>query len=359
MNNPNAICCSRRSFLSNAAAISLISAMPSALLANNSSRKRKKVILDCDVGVDDATALLFAHYAPNIDLIGIVTSYGNTTVEMATRNTLYIKEKFGIPAPVYKGASSPIYDAHQLHTFHGEDGLGDSEENINPGIKEKPTPAALYMADAIMEHPGEITVISIGPSTNLIMAHLLRPEIADAIDEIIIMGGAASLNDERGNATVVAEANVYTDPHAANILFRTHWPVVMVGLDVTYKVGMSKEYFLELESKGGEAGAFLSRINRTLLKAYKSARDEYISYQHDSMAIAYAMEPTHFQVKRGKLKVLTSGIGKGQTIFCPEGHFRFNSPEWANLPVHTVCSDVSAEGFLDLYKKTIFNGSIS
>ena len=348
----------RRNLLSAFATLSVAGGLPGFVLAQGSSEKRRKVILDCDVGIDDATALLFAHYSPDIDLIGIVSSFGNTSIDKATNNTLYMKEQFDIPAPVYKGAATPLDRGHVAGTLvHGVDGMGDSEL-INPAISAEPTPAAMYIADTILKYPGEITVISVGPMTNLVTAKFLRPEIVGKVKEIIFMGGAVGVNGEFGNVTPVAEANVIADALAASIAFDTHWPLTMVGLDVTYKQdsAMTGSFFESLASSGAhqDAGAFLKRINQHYREFYGRARGQGdVAYAHDSMAIAYAIQPTLFNVAKGKVQVLTTGVGRGQTIFCPQGHHSFDNPEWAGLPVHTVCTDVDGPGFLDLCKEAI------
>jgi purine nucleosidase len=332
--------------------------LPGFVLAQGLSGKRRKVILDCDVGIDDATALLFAHYSPEIDLIGIVTSFGNTSIDKATNNTLYIKEQFDIPAPAYKGAANPLDRVHVAGTVvHGVDGMGDSEL-INPTISAEPNPAASYIADTILKHPGEITVICVGPTTNLVTAKFLRPEIVGKVKEIILMGGAVGIKGERGNVTPVAEANIIADALAASIAFDTHWPLTMVGLDVTYNQdsAMTRTFFERLAGSGAhpDAGAFLKRINQHYMEFYGRAKGQGdVAYAHDSMAIAYAIQPMLFNVVKGKVQVLTTGVGRGQTIFCPQGHHSFDKPEWAGLPVYTVCADVDGPGFLNLYEEAI------
>ena len=320
----------------------------------DTSNERRKIILDCDVGVDDAVAILFAHYSPGIDLVGITTGFGNASVSTTTRNALYVKEKFDIPAPVHRGAPFPLYSGYDHHTVHGADGLGDCLGTIRPNGNAEGIPAALYIANTIMENPGEITVVCIATSTNLALARMFEPKIADNVREIVVMTGAAGLDGEMGNSRPVAEANSYGDPHANDIVFRTDWPVTMVGLDVTYNSGMDQTYLDELESHGGEAGRFLKRINQGYMIFNNATRKEgLIAYQHDSMAVAYVIDPTLFRTRRGRIQVVTEGFARGQTVFCPEEHHSFDTPEWSARPVHDVCSDVDGTGFLDLYRRTL------
>ena len=353
--------CSRRRFLSSAALLAAAAAAPASLFGASAERERRRVILDVDLGIDDAVALLLAHYSPRIDLLGVTTVFGNTTLEKGARNTLYIKEKFGIPAEVYAGASAPLYHPPKpVPTFvHGEDGLGDVEGPITPKLEAAAVSAPEFMARTILDNPGEISVISVGPYTNLMVARLLEPAIVGKVREVIVMGGAAGLAGELGNATTVAEANALNDPHAMSALFRYDWPVTMVGLDVTYTADASMDaaYLGRLAAEAGAAGAFLERINRFYLRFYERARGVRTTFQHDSIAVAYAIAPELFETRRGKLRVITEGVATGQTIFCPVGHHTFDDPEWAGLPTHTVCSKLDGPGFRQLYQRTLIEGA--
>ena len=334
-------------------------AAPRSLLASAGGRKR--VILDVDLGIDDAVALLLAHYAPAIDLVGVTTVFGNTSLEKGTRNTLYMKDKFGIAADVYVGAAAPLYHpAKPIPTFvHGEDGLGDTEGDMTPKSKASKLSAPELIARTILDNPGEISVISVGPFTNLMMARLLEPEIVDKVADIIVMGGAAGFAGELGNATTVAEANAINDPHAMSALFRYAWPVTMVGLDVTYTADGSFDegYLRGLAADAGEAGAFVERINRFYMKFYEKSRGVKATFQHDSIAVAYAIAPELFETRRGKVKVITEGFAKGQTTFCPVGHHTFEDADWAGLPTQTVCSKLDGPGFRALYRRTLAEGA--
>lgn len=352
---------SRRRFLSQAALLAAAAAAPVRLLDAAAQAGRRRVILDVDLGIDDAVALLLAHYSPRIELLGVTTVFGNTTLEKGTRNTLYIKEKFGIAADVYAGAAAPLYHPPRpVPTFvHGEDGLGDVEERIAPTLKAAALSAPEFIARTILDNPGEVSVISVGPYTNLLVARLLEPAIVGKVREVIVMGGAAGFAGELGNATTVAEANALNDPHAMSALFRYEWPVTMVGLDVTYTADASMDaaYFGRLAAEAGEAGAFLERINRFYLGFYERARGVRTTFQHDSIAVAYAIAPELFETRRGKLRVITEGVATGQTIFCPVGHHTFDAPEWAGLPTHTVCAKLDGPGFRKLYERTLIEGA--
>ncbi len=190
------------------------------------------------------------------------------------------------------------------------------------------------------------------------MARLLEPEIVGKVRDVIVMGGAAGLAGELGNATTVAEANAINDPHATSALFRYERPVTMVGLDVTYTADGSFDagYLRALAEKAGEAGAFLERINRFYMGFYEQSRGVRTTFQHDSIAVAYAIAPELFEARRGKVRVITEGFAKGQTTFCPVGHHTFEDEDWAGLPAQTVCTKLDGPGFRNLYEQTLVEG---
>lgn len=341
--------------------LAAILAFPMSVPGQTDADPRHKVILDVDIGIDDAFAVLLAHYSPAIDLLGVTTVFGNAEIDQGTLNGLHIKQKFGIPADVYRGAAAPLYyPAPVAPAFvHGKDGLGDVEGEIAPMIHEAELSAPEYIARTIAAHPGEITVVAVGPATNLILARLIDPSIIDKVKQVVVMGGAVGFAGERGNITTVAEANVWNDPHAMDGVFRLDWPVTMVGLDVTYdeEASMDAGYLDRLRRRGGAAGAFLERINRLYARFYESARGRPVTYQHDSIAVAYVIAPELFEIRRGRVRVITDGAARGQTVFSPEGHHTGSRSEFAGLPTHTVCSGLDGPGFLELYEKAIVGGA--
>lgn len=177
----------------------------------------KKIILDTDPGIDDAMAILFAEAHPDIDLMAITTVYGNATIDNATQNTLYLKKKFGMKALVAKGADKPLVKAPVGATVvvHGEAGFGDVKAPSALDVSAIDTPAYQFIIDSVRAEPGEITLVAVGPLTNLALALEADPEIVNLVKEVVVMGGAFGENDHRGNVTPFAEANIHDDPHAA------------------------------------------------------------------------------------------------------------------------------------------------
>ncbi len=314
----------------------------------------KKVIFDTDLGIDDAMALLFLHFSPHIELIGICTGVGNAPVELTTRNCLYMKERFDIAAGVYRGAAAGINGENPLpppEMIHGRDGLG----NIGlPAvkIKEEPLTAVQYLIEAVNEQPGEITLVTVGRLTNLAQALQQEPDLASKIKEVVIMGGAIGRHGHSGNVSPVAEANIYGDPLAADQVLCSEVRVTVVGLDVTQQVVMDQDYFNRLREHGGEVGEFVYDISRLYTQFYNAHVGIDGCYVHDASACIYAAQPDLFTIEQGSFRVPTSGPGCGQTIFSPQGREWFTS-DWENVPIKNVCVDVQAQAVLELYFDTL------
>jgi len=189
------------------------------------------VILDTDVGIDDALALFLALSSPEIELEAITTVNGNVPVEVGTRNVLALLELAGrTDIPVARGCDRPLVrPAIDAKHIHGDNGLGNAvlaEPHITPVAQH----AVDLLSERIMAKPHKITLVCIGPLTNVALALRREPRIADAIYEVVIMGGALRVH---GNVTPAAEYNIYADPHAAHIVLHGGWPIRLVSLDVT------------------------------------------------------------------------------------------------------------------------------
>jgi len=221
--------------------------------------KKTRIIIDTDPGVDDTMAIYFALNSKRIEVVGLTTIFGNVNVDLATTNALRILEIAGRPEiPVVKGSGNPLTRPYSgpVPFVHGVDGQG----NINldpPKIQALGGTAAQFIVDQIMENPGEITLVPIGPLTNLALALRLEPQIADKVKEVILMGGNALCP---GNATPAGEANILIDPEAADLVFGASWPVTMVGLDVTHQVNMRNEVLDTFGNLHNPLAKHISRI---------------------------------------------------------------------------------------------------
>lgn len=312
-----------------------------------------KVIFDTDPGVDDAMALLFLHRAPQVELVGITTTFGNGTIETTTRNALYMTERFGIDAPVASGPSTPLVGPAPPPTdfVHGANALGDIPLPDTVARKPDPRPAHRFIIDSVRASPGEITIVAVGRMTNLALALREDPAIAGLVREVIIMGGAFGYYGFHGNVTPAAEANIFGDALAADEVMGGQWPITVVGLDVTQKTQMTSDYLKELARDGGDAGRFIWAITR-FYEAFHHATGVPNIYVHDSSAVAYLLDPTLFKTRRGAIRVITEGLAIGQTIQKPDGH-SFAPGAWDGRPSHAICTDVDSTRLIALYRRTI------
>lgn len=214
----------------------------------------RKIILDCDPGHDDAVALILAAGNPEIDLVGVTTVGGNQTLEKVTRNALAVLRVAGHPEiPVHAGCGRPLVreGAVAAHV-HGESGLDGVElPEITGEVADGH--AVDFIIDTVMSaEPKTITLVPVGPLTNIALAVRKEPRIVERVREVVLMGGGY----RTGNCTAVAEFNVHTDPEAAHIVFNEDWPVTMVGLDLTHQALATAEVEEELRALDSDAALF-------------------------------------------------------------------------------------------------------
>jgi purine nucleosidase len=195
-----------------------------------------KLIIDCDPGIDDAFALVFAHGHPALDLRGITTVAGNVGLDGTTANALAVRDYLGLPGvPVTAGCAGPLLRPPlSARSVHGASGLG--EATIPASLGQPAAGHAVdYLGRTIGAEPGQITLVAIGPLTNVALALRRYPELVSQVSDFVIMGGSAG----RGNVTPAAEFNIAADPEAAAIVFGAGWTVTMIGLDVTLQARAS------------------------------------------------------------------------------------------------------------------------
>ncbi len=314
----------------------------------------KSVIFDTDIGIDDAMALLMLHASPAIKLLGITTKFGNASVDDTTRNALVVKELFNIEAPVFKGAHSPIgtrlgsgYPTH----VHGKDGLGDCIDYHPQGIAD-----SMNAADALItltkNAQDKVTIVAVGGLTNIAAAIRQDPAIIQRIDSLIVMGGAFGHNNHRGNVSPVAEANIASDPLAADLVFTSGLATIIVGLDVSHEIVMDQLFMSSLVDASPFAGEFIKKIHEHYFSFHHGLSGKFECPLHDSSAVAYLLKPELFSTLSAPVRVVTEGIAIGQTI---KGDLNrpYVSEAWNNLPSCTICTGVHAAGVLELCKDTL------
>lgn len=317
-----------------------------------------KVIFDTDPGVDDAIALFFALAHPDIELLGITTTFGNVHVHQAATNALYLTHLTGRQIPVTQGIASPWVQAPGTPPafIHGDDGLGNLPHRIACPSTLDPRSSAQFIVDTVRAHPHAVTLVAVGPLGNLALALKLAPDIAALVKGVIVMGGTAV---ESGNVSPVAEANIWNDPHAADIVFGAGWPITMVGLDVTHSVVTELPLFERLARHHGHVAT------DTLLHAvtfycqfysglHKQRFDTPGCFAHDLLAFMYLVQPDWFKTVTGVVRVQTDGLTKGQTVLCQRDFIDYPQPGWERQrPKTQVCMEVNAQDCTNLFETTL------
>ena len=314
----------------------------------------KKVIFDTDIGIDDAMALLFLKFAPDVDLQAIVTGFGNASVEQTTRNALYMKERFGIDAPVYRGAAGPAGPAlceSYPDFIHGKNGLGDIEMS-DPACEYETAAGAEAIVNLVRQSPGELSIVAVGRMTNIATALAIEPKLPQLTRELIVMGGLFGYNNRRGNVSPVAEANIAGDPSAADSVFSSGFETTIVGLDVTEGIIMDSACFERLRENSGDAGDFIHQISRCYLEFHKRSKGRFECPTHDSSAVAYLLRPELFTTTEAAVRVATEGIAMGQTII-GQPDMPYDIDAWKGRPTCRVCSAVDERGVVSLYLDTL------
>lgn len=304
-----------------------------------------QLIIDTDPGIDDTMALFYALSAPEFDITGITTVFGNAPTSVCTTNALRILEIADRrDIPVAAGAQRPLTSiANAFPDFiHGSDGQG----NIHlpaPQTEAADQHAVQFLIDAITNAPGEITLVTLAPLTNIAMALLIHPDLAQSIREIVMMGGNAFVP---GNATPTAEANIWNDPEAADIVFAADCPITMIGLDVTEKVKMSPA---QLDSIGQHYNPRTAHLGR-ILPFYRAFHRERYGFDgihiHDSTTISYLLRPDLFKTVRYPICVETLGISRGKTW--PALSRSDHEDAWTGRRAVNICVGLDGEAAVEM-----------
>ncbi|MCW3991605.1 MAG: nucleoside hydrolase [Candidatus Bathyarchaeota archaeon] len=311
----------------------------------------RHVIIDTDPGVDDALALMLAFSSPELVVEAVTTVAGNVSQEKAHRNALKMLEFLGVSdIPVAQGASKPLLrEAMDAEEFHGETGLGDAVLP-EPGLRSDERPAVELIVDKTKELGGGLTLVAIGPLTNIASAIIAEPRMADAAAGLIIMGGAFHVTPYgHGNVTPVAEFNIWHDPEAAKIVFDSGLPVTAVGLDVTTHPDsrLSKSHLEEMEKLGTRRARLAADLCRGPIQRFGSLS------LHDPMAVAAALDPSLAETERFAVDVETVGdLTRGQTVADRRGPRR----AWRREANVDVCVSFEGERFLGLFMGRVVHG---
>lgn len=274
---------------------------------------RRKIIMDCDPGIDDAVALCLAAAHPEaFEILGITTVAGNQTIDKVTANALKLVDFYGLQTPVAQGASQPLVrDGVIAPDIHGKTGVGnyqlpDTDKQV---VSDN---AVEFMYQLIKELPeGEkVTLVPTGPLTNIALLFKMYPQVLDKIEEVVLMGGAAF----GGNVTPCAEFNIYDDPEAASIVFKTKIPIVMCGLDATSKCGITRKQAEKLCQSSGKIAQAVGEMVAFYLEspAYELKPMACI---HDAVTFMYMLHPEIYKTEKMPVGVnCNDGPSLGMTI---------------------------------------------
>lgn len=302
----------------------------------------KKIIIDTDPGIDDAMAILLALRSPEVEVIGLTTIYGNVYTTLATRNALHLLEVAGrTDIPVAEGSHVTLTKGTKLRIadfVHGADGLGN--QNFDPP-KGKPLEqsAAAFLVEQAKLHPGKVTVVALGPLTNIALAIELDPEFCKNIGQIVLLGGAFSVN---GNVNPAAEANIFGDPDAADIVFTCGADILAVGINVTHQVVLTDAERDKLIQSNGKFAQYLCKILEVYFSYHHEAYSMRGVYLHDPTALLAAVNPSLLTYTEGAVRVQTTGITRGLTLLYNKQKRFGEVTEWTDKPTVKVAVTVDA-----------------
>ena len=312
---------SRRQFVTSSAALAAAALSGNALLESHAITTRadqtassasSRVIIDTDPGVDDAFALLLAMHSPELKIEGITPVAGNVPLELTLPNALRmveIAERKDIP--VAAGAKSPLLRRLVTAAYaHGENGLGGAVFP-EPTIKPVAQPAADLIRSIVRKYPKEVTLITLGPLTNVAAALNSDPDLASLVKGIVMMGGSLS----GGNITPAAEFNIYVDPEAAKIVFQSGIPITMVGLDVTRHTSLTGDHVRVLEAAQNPVSQAAAKIARHAMDHNREQGFLVGPNMHDSLAVAAFLDSSILKWQEYYVDVETTGeLTAGQTL---------------------------------------------
>jgi purine nucleosidase len=307
----------------------------------------QRILFDTDPGIDDSCAILLALASPEISLEGLSIVHGNCSLEQATRNALSVLELANAShVPVATGCELPLVQPSLLAPeTHGDTGLGYAklpEPQTKPIVQH----GIDFLIERILSSPGEITLVAIGPLTNVALAIRQEPRLVEAIKELIIMGGAIR---HEGNTTALGEFNTYVDPHAAHIVYHAGIPTRLVPLDVTYQCILTPDDVKRLQKIDSPITKFVADATRF----YMEFHDEYQKIEgcviNDPLALALTFAPELCTYQELPMDVdISGGISMGKTV----ADFYNYVKKPANMK---VALGVRARDFIELFVERIEN----
>jgi purine nucleosidase len=309
----------------------------------------RKVVIDTDTGVDDAMGVVYGLLAPELEVLAITTVFGNVDVDKTTRNSAVILETLGCTeVPLAKGAGKGLLGTpHFNPEVHGDDGVGNANFG-EPALKPVPQHAAQLIIELVRAHPGEVTLVGLGPLTNLALAATLDPELPALVEEVVWMGGAVGTP---GNVTPVAEADAAHDPEAVMIVLNAGWPITMVGLDVTDNTLFRDIHLRELQAASSPAAQYVTRIVPFYMDFYGPLVGEHACAMHSPLTVAIVAHP---ELVTAELQVpmsveLAGSYTRGMTVADRRRGQGSEARQWMAAPLVSYPIEVDRAEFLRLF----------
>ena len=310
----------------------------------------QRVIIDCDPGIDDALALMLALSSPELEIVGITTVSGNVSADLGGRNAKKVlRQMKRLDIPVYIGEMKPLKVPYtDASDTHGRDGLGESflpeVQGDFPGIS-----AVDFLEGALDEE--ELSVIALGPMTNLARLFQKRPDLIRRIPRFVSMGGSFR---SHGNCSPVAEYNYWCDPQGAEVCYdcaaRAGKIIEMVGLDVTRKIVLTPSLLSYMERLDPETGSFIRRITRFYMDFHWEQERIIGCVINDPLAVAYFIDPSLCGGFDAFLTVAGEGVCRGQTVV---DSMNF----WKKEPNSRVLADADVKRFLRMFLSRLISGA--
>ncbi|CAK9232924.1 unnamed protein product [Sphagnum jensenii] len=312
----------------------------------------RKVIIDTDPGIDDMMAIFMAFQSQDIEVIGLTTVFGNVETPISTINALHLCEVAGFPTvPVAEGSLVRLKGTPpRIADFvHGADGLGNTFQAKPKGFKSKSN-ASDFLIQKVAEFPNEVTVVALGPLTNIAEAIQKDPTFANNLAQLVVLGGSFFAS---GNVNPPAEANIYGDPEAADIVFTSGANTVVIGLNLTTQVIFTAGDLQEIRDSKGRNGAYLYDCCQ-FYKAWHIKSDHLDGiFLHDPTCMAALLDPSLFTYKTGALRVETKGICVGHTLLDLGLKNWVGENPWIGQPPVKVGWTVDVEGVKALVKSLL------
>lgn len=308
--------------------------------------EKRKVIIDCDPGIDDCLAILLALNSKELEVVGLTICSGNVPADIGAKNAskaLQISKRLDIP--IYVGERYPLQrELVTAQDTHGEDGIGENfYEDVNKEILDG---GVDFIIDTLKKHE-KVSIIALGPMTNIAKALMKNKEVFNNLDEFVSMGGAFRIH---GNCSPVAEFNYWVDPHAADYVYKNlPKKIHMVGLDVTRKIVLTPNIIEFINRLDKEKSKFISEITRFYIDFHWEQEHIIGCVINDPLAVAYFIDRNLCKGFDSYVEVVHDGVAIGQSIVDSFNFYKKNSNAY-------VLTEVDEKAFMKMFLKRIFKG---